>query len=168
MSTPDQRLQDLGIELADFTPFHPAGAAGVITAGNLLLVSGSTPGSPEFRGRVGDVLTVEQGYQALPGHVAVEVETIFEIEEAGMAISLIPPGDMGDGLGEGIAVPHLAGRNVTSGVAQDGPCGVIPVLMPGLWQSPRPLPSSRSPPYMVLAGRARDASLQRRQIAAAR
>lgn len=64
MSTPEEKLKELGIELAEFKPFHPAVAAGVITDANLLYLSGSTSKSPELVGRVGDALTVEQGYQA--------------------------------------------------------------------------------------------------------
>jgi enamine deaminase RidA (YjgF/YER057c/UK114 family) len=64
MPTPEEKLQELGIELAEFKPFHPAVAAGVLTDAKLLYLSGSTPKSPEFVGRVGDALTVEQGYRA--------------------------------------------------------------------------------------------------------
>jgi enamine deaminase RidA (YjgF/YER057c/UK114 family) len=64
MPTPEEKLQELGIELKEFKPFHPAVAAGVLTDANLLYLSGSTPTSAEYRGRVGDALTVEQGYQA--------------------------------------------------------------------------------------------------------
>lgn len=64
MPTPEETLNDLGITLEEFKPFHPAVAAGVLTDGNLLYLSGSTSKSEEFRGRVGDALTVEQGYQA--------------------------------------------------------------------------------------------------------
>ena len=64
MATPEERLQELGIELPEAKPFHPAVALGVITEGNLLYLSGSTPKSPELKGRVGEALTVEQGYQA--------------------------------------------------------------------------------------------------------
>lgn len=61
--TPEEKLKELGIELAEFKPFHPAVAAGVLT-GNLLYLSGATPKSEGFFGRVGDELTTEQGYQA--------------------------------------------------------------------------------------------------------
>ena len=64
MPTPEEKLQELGIQLKEFKPFHPAVAAGVLTDANLLYLSGSTPTSAEYRGRVGDALTVEQGYQA--------------------------------------------------------------------------------------------------------
>jgi enamine deaminase RidA (YjgF/YER057c/UK114 family) len=60
---PDDRLAELGIELEEKTTFHPAVAIGVIS-GNLLYLSGSTPTDPRWKGRVGDALTVEEGYQA--------------------------------------------------------------------------------------------------------
>lgn len=63
MTHPDEKLKDLGIELEEKTSGHPAMAIGVIT-GNLLYLSGSTPTNPPVKGRVGDVLTVEQGYAA--------------------------------------------------------------------------------------------------------
>lgn len=64
MPTPEEKLKEMGIELKEWTPFHPAVAAGVLTDSNLLFLSGSTPSSPDLVGRVGDALTVEQGYQA--------------------------------------------------------------------------------------------------------
>jgi enamine deaminase RidA (YjgF/YER057c/UK114 family) len=63
MTHPDDKLKELGIEIAEKTTFHPAVALGVIT-GNLLYLSGSTPSDPKFKGRVGDALSVEEGYQA--------------------------------------------------------------------------------------------------------
>lgn len=60
---PDDRLKALGIEIEEKTPFHPAVSLGVI-AGNLLYLSGSTPSDPRWKGRVGEALTVEEGYQA--------------------------------------------------------------------------------------------------------
>ena len=64
--TPEEKLKELGIELAEATSFHPAMAIGVIT-GNLLYLSGTTPPDrPEkqWRGRVGETYSVEEGYQA--------------------------------------------------------------------------------------------------------
>ena len=64
--TPEERLKEMGIELPEATSFHPAMAVGVIT-GNLLYLSGTTPPDrPEkqWRGRVGETYTVEEGYQA--------------------------------------------------------------------------------------------------------
>jgi enamine deaminase RidA (YjgF/YER057c/UK114 family) len=59
--TPEEKLKELGIELADAKPFHPAVALGVVT-GNLLYCCGSTPGDKSLKGRVGDVYTTEEGY----------------------------------------------------------------------------------------------------------
>ena len=64
--TPEEKLKELGIELKEATSFHPAMAVGVIT-GNLLYLSGTTPPDrPEkqWRGRVGETYSVEEGYQA--------------------------------------------------------------------------------------------------------
>ena len=63
MSNLEEKLKELGIELEEKSSFHPAMAIGVIT-GNLLYLSGSTPIDSSLVGRVGDTLTVEQGYQA--------------------------------------------------------------------------------------------------------
>ena len=63
MTHPDEKLKELGIEIGEKTTFHPAVALGVIS-GNQLFLSGSTPGDPRFKGRVGDALSVEEGYQA--------------------------------------------------------------------------------------------------------
>ena len=64
--TPEDKLREMGIALPEARSMHPAMAPGVI-AGNLLYLSGATPpdldGVP-WRGRVGDVYSVEQGYQA--------------------------------------------------------------------------------------------------------
>jgi enamine deaminase RidA (YjgF/YER057c/UK114 family) len=64
--TPEEKLRELGIELPEARRSHPAMAMGVVT-GNLLYLSGATPpglaGTP-WRGRVGDVYSVEEGYQA--------------------------------------------------------------------------------------------------------
>jgi enamine deaminase RidA (YjgF/YER057c/UK114 family) len=59
---PEEKLKERGIELKEAKPFHPAVAVGVITDGNLLYVSGST--SPSYIGRVGDTVSVEDGYKA--------------------------------------------------------------------------------------------------------
>ncbi|HYI24572.1 MAG TPA: RidA family protein [Thermomicrobiales bacterium] len=63
MTHPDDRLKELGIEIEEKKTFHPAVATGVIS-GNLLYLSGSTPSNPRWKGRVGEALTVEEGYQA--------------------------------------------------------------------------------------------------------
>src|SRR5215213_10283018 len=64
--TPEEKLQEMGIELPTITPGHPAMAPGVIT-GNLLYLSGATPparNGQTWSGRVGETYTVEEGYQA--------------------------------------------------------------------------------------------------------
>lgn len=64
--TPEAKLKEMGIELAEASSFHPAMAVGVIT-GNLLYLSGTTPpkqSDKEWRGRLGEAYTVEEGYQA--------------------------------------------------------------------------------------------------------
>src|SRR5579872_4572270 len=63
---PEERLRALGIELPPAA--KPVGdyAATVIT-GNLLMTSGQLPwiaGDLKFKGKIGDELSVEQGYQA--------------------------------------------------------------------------------------------------------
>ena len=63
MANPEAKLNDLGIELKEASLAHPAMAVGVVT-GNLLYLSGSTPSDPRWRGRVGDALSVDDGYQA--------------------------------------------------------------------------------------------------------
>ena len=64
--SPEAKLKEMGIELAEIGSYRPAMTAGVIT-GNLLYLSGATPpdrdGAP-WRGRVGETYTVEEGYQA--------------------------------------------------------------------------------------------------------
>jgi enamine deaminase RidA (YjgF/YER057c/UK114 family) len=64
--TPEEKLKEMGIELAEATSFHPAMAIGVIT-GNLLYLSGTTPPNrpdKQWQGRVGETYSVEEGYQA--------------------------------------------------------------------------------------------------------
>lgn len=60
---PDSKLKELVIELEEKKTFHPAVGLGVIS-GNLLYLSGSTPSDPRWKGRVGEALSVEEGYQA--------------------------------------------------------------------------------------------------------
>jgi enamine deaminase RidA (YjgF/YER057c/UK114 family) len=65
MSTPEQRLIELGIELP--TPFPPAANyVACVRHGDLLYVSGHGPinGRDVVRGKVGTDLTVEQGREA--------------------------------------------------------------------------------------------------------
>jgi enamine deaminase RidA (YjgF/YER057c/UK114 family) len=65
--TPEEKLMELGYELAPLTPgANPAMVPGVIT-GNLLYLSGATPpgrNGKSWAGRVGETYTVEEGYQA--------------------------------------------------------------------------------------------------------
>ncbi len=64
--TPEEKLKEMGIELAEASSFHPAMAIGVIT-GNLLYLSGTTPPNrPDktWQGRVGETYSVEEGFQA--------------------------------------------------------------------------------------------------------
>ena len=64
--TPEEKLKEMGIELAEAKSFHPAMAVGVVT-GNLLYLSGTTPPAKDgkvWQGRVGETYTVEEGYQA--------------------------------------------------------------------------------------------------------
>lgn len=64
--TPEEKLQELGIELPEVGSRHPAMALGVIT-GNLLYLSGATPRgelNKPWKGRVGETYSVDEGYQA--------------------------------------------------------------------------------------------------------
>ena len=61
--TPEEKLKEMGIELPDLKPFHPAVELGVVVD-NLLFCCGSTPGDKSFKGRVGEVYTTEQGCAA--------------------------------------------------------------------------------------------------------
>lgn len=61
----DQKLQELGIELAD--PPRPVGNyIGAVTVGNLVFLSGHGPRGTDgpAEGKVGDALTLEQGQEA--------------------------------------------------------------------------------------------------------
>ena len=64
--TPEDKLAELGYDLAPSQMGNPAMAVGKI-AGNLLYLSGSTPPPVDgkaWNGRVGETYTVEEGYQA--------------------------------------------------------------------------------------------------------
>lgn len=64
--TPEEKLKEMGIELAEASGFHPAMAIGVVT-GNLLYLSGTTPPNrpgTTWQGRVGETYSVEEGAQA--------------------------------------------------------------------------------------------------------
>ena len=58
----ENKIKAMGLELpAAGTP--PAGRAGAVRIGNILFVGGHTSG-PEFRGKLGAEISVEQGYEA--------------------------------------------------------------------------------------------------------
>ncbi|GIM47912.1 hypothetical protein DNHGIG_34610 [Collibacillus ludicampi] len=60
-ATPEQRLQELGLTLP--APRQAAGNyVGGVRTGNLLFLSGQ--GTDEYRGKLGEDVTVEVGYQA--------------------------------------------------------------------------------------------------------
>lgn len=63
MATPDERLRELGLELPEIPslPFKPK-LAPVLVHGGLAYLSGIGPVGVE--GRVGETMTVEQGYEA--------------------------------------------------------------------------------------------------------
>jgi enamine deaminase RidA (YjgF/YER057c/UK114 family) len=79
--TPEEKLKSLGFELKEQKGFHPAVAMGKIT-GNLLYLSGATPppvdGVP-WNGRVGDVYTVEQGYEAARQAAFMQLQAAWNI-----------------------------------------------------------------------------------------
>jgi enamine deaminase RidA (YjgF/YER057c/UK114 family) len=112
MSTPEAKLKEMGIELPEFKPFHPAVAAGVITGGNMLYVSGSTPISPEYKGRVGDALTVEQGYQAARecaiGQLAQAKAVLGDLSRIKRVVKLLGMVNSAPGFGQSPAVVHGA------------------------------------------------------------
>lgn len=59
--TPEQRLQAIGLELPE--PRQPAGNyVGCVQAGNLLFLAGQ--GTNEYRGKLGQDVTIEEGYLA--------------------------------------------------------------------------------------------------------
>jgi enamine deaminase RidA (YjgF/YER057c/UK114 family) len=62
--TPEEKLQEMGIEISEAKPFHPAVALGVVTDSNMLYVSGSVPGDKSLKGRVGERYSTEEGYAA--------------------------------------------------------------------------------------------------------
>ena len=66
MTTPEERIKDLGIEIGDANDPSDRRQLHVpaVRAGNLLFLSGHVPAAGTFVGKVGRDLTVEQGYQA--------------------------------------------------------------------------------------------------------
>lgn len=71
--TPEEKLAELGFTLTRRESALPFMALGKVT-GNLLYLSGATPPAG-WVGRVGDVYTVEQGYEAarLTGYAQLEM-----------------------------------------------------------------------------------------------
>jgi enamine deaminase RidA (YjgF/YER057c/UK114 family) len=112
MATPEQRLQELGIELPEAKVFHPAVALGVITDGNMLYLSGSTPKSPEFKGRVGDKLTVEQGYAAAKecavAQLAIAKSVLGDLSRIKRVVKVLGMVNAAPGFGDTPAVIHGA------------------------------------------------------------
>ncbi|MCI1018488.1 RidA family protein [Microbacterium sp. C5A9] len=74
MTTPEQRARDLGLDIPDFgaSGYYGADTYGSMKphhiVGSVLYLSGHTPdradGTVRFAGRLGQDLTVEQGYEA--------------------------------------------------------------------------------------------------------
>jgi len=72
--TPEQRVARLGLEIPDFAKegYYGADVYGSMKphhiSGNILFLSGHTPDQPDgtvrYPGRLGDTLTVEEGYEA--------------------------------------------------------------------------------------------------------
>lgn len=64
----EKKLADLGIELLDTPTPAPGNFLRGVQTGNLLFVSGHTPRLPDdtsmHRGRLGQDITIEQGYEA--------------------------------------------------------------------------------------------------------
>ena len=58
----ENKLKAMGLELPATAP-PPPGRAGAVKVGNILFVGGHTPGQ-EHRGKLGEEITVEQGYEA--------------------------------------------------------------------------------------------------------
>ncbi|HVL25526.1 MAG TPA: RidA family protein [Thermomicrobiales bacterium] len=112
MATPEQRLQELGIELPEAKVFHPAVALGVITDGNMLYCSGSTPKSAEFKGRVGDALTVEQGYAAAKecavAQLAIAKSVLGDLSRIKRVVKVLGMVNAAPGFGDTPAVIHGA------------------------------------------------------------
>lgn len=111
MAHPDERLRELGITLEEKTTFHPAVALGVIT-GNLLYLSGSTPTDKALVGRVGDALTVEQGYQAARecaiNQISAAKTLLGDLSRVTRVVKLLGMVNAAPGFGDTPAVIHGA------------------------------------------------------------
>jgi len=112
MATPEEKLKELGIELAAAKAGHPAMAPGVLTGGNMLYLSGSTPMSAELKGRVGDALTVEQGYQAARecaiGQLSQAKAVLGDLSRIKRVVKLLGMVNAAPGFGDTPAVIHGA------------------------------------------------------------
>ena len=65
MTTPEERIKDLGIDIGTpTTPVTGANYVPAVRAGSLLFLSGHVPPAGTFVGKVGRDLTAEEGYQA--------------------------------------------------------------------------------------------------------
>ena len=74
MTSPEQRVRELGLDIPDFstTGYYGADTYGTMKphhiAGNILFLSGHTADTPDGKvrmgGRIGETLTIEQGYEA--------------------------------------------------------------------------------------------------------
>jgi enamine deaminase RidA (YjgF/YER057c/UK114 family) len=110
--TPEEKLAELGIELREVTTFHPAMAIGVIT-GNLLYLSGTTPSDfsgREWRGRVGEVYSVEEGYQAAREcaiqQLAMAKAVLGDLSRITRVVKVLGMVNCAPGFGETPAVMH--------------------------------------------------------------
>ena len=110
--TPEEKLKELGIELKPATSFHPAMAVGVIT-GNLLYLSGTTPSDysgRQWRGRVGDTYTVEEGYQAAREcaiqQLAMATSVLGELSRIRRVVKVLGMVNCAPGFGDTPAVMH--------------------------------------------------------------
>jgi enamine deaminase RidA (YjgF/YER057c/UK114 family) len=88
--TPEQRLQELGLTLP--TPRKAAGNyVGCVRTGNLLFMAGQ--GTDEYRGKLGEDVTVEVGYQAarqcMLNLLAVVKQEIGELSKVKRIVKLL-------------------------------------------------------------------------------
>ena len=70
MPTAEERLKELGVTLITEFPVYRADARTFVRSGNMLYLSGQTSRGADgqsLRGKVGDNLTVEEGYQGARG-----------------------------------------------------------------------------------------------------
>jgi enamine deaminase RidA (YjgF/YER057c/UK114 family) len=110
--TPEEKLREMGIELAEASSFHPAMAVGVIT-GNLLYLSGTTPPNrpdKEWKGRVGETYSVEEGYRAAREcaiqQLAMAKTVLGELGRIRRVVKVLGMVNCAPGFGEQPAVMH--------------------------------------------------------------